>query len=58
MRVVLKNSKLPSGQTLENVDLAFQPAMERSGSDTLATGAWIRNAEVAMARSVKSSLDR
>lgn len=35
-----------AGQTLENLDFAFQPAIERSCIETLATGAWIRNAEV------------
>jgi DNA replication protein DnaC len=48
VRVMLKNSKLPSGQTLENFDFAFQPAIERSRIDTLATGTWIRNAEVVL----------
>ncbi len=48
IRTMLKSSKLPSGQTLENFDFAFQPAIERSRIDTLATGAWIRNAEVVL----------
>ncbi|OYQ31839.1 hypothetical protein CHU93_04165 [Sandarakinorhabdus cyanobacteriorum] len=48
VRVMLKNSKLPTGQTLENFDFAFQPAIERSRIDTLATGTWIRNAEVVL----------
>jgi len=43
---MLKSSKIPTGQTLENFDFAFQPAIERSRIETLATGAWIRNAEV------------
>ena len=43
---MLKTSKIPTGQTLENFDFAFQPAIERSRIETLATGAWIRNAEV------------
>ncbi|MBF9151585.1 hypothetical protein I2488_11260 [Novosphingobium sp. 1Y9A] len=38
VRVMLKNSKLPSGQTLENFDFAFQLVIERSRIDTLATG--------------------
>jgi DNA replication protein DnaC/transposase len=45
---MLKTSKLPTGQTLENFDFAFQPAIERSRVETLATGAWIRNAEVVL----------
>ena len=45
---MLKTSKLPTGQTLENFDFAFQPAIERSRIETLATGAWIRNAEVVL----------
>ncbi|GJE04692.1 IS21-like element helper ATPase IstB [Methylobacterium isbiliense] len=44
----LKLSGLPLGQTLENFDFAFQPAIERSRIDTLATGAWIRNAETVL----------
>lgn len=46
VRTMLKSSKIPTGQTLENFDFAFQPAIERSRIETLATGAWIRNAEV------------
>lgn len=46
VRTMLKSAKIPTGQTLENFDFAFQPAIERSRIDTLATGAWIRNAEV------------
>jgi DNA replication protein DnaC len=46
IRTMLKSAKIPTGQTLENFDFAFQPAIERSRIDTLATGAWIRNAEV------------
>jgi len=44
----LKMSNLPTGQTLENFDFAFQPAIERSRIDTLATCAWIRNAETVL----------
>jgi DNA replication protein DnaC len=44
----LKMSGLPTGQTLANFDFAFQPAIERSRIDTLATGAWIRNAETVL----------
>ena len=35
MKTLLKTSKLPIGQTLENFDFAFQPAIERSRIDTL-----------------------
>jgi len=48
VRTMLKSSKIPIGQTLENFDFAFQPAIERSRVETLATGAWIRNAEVVL----------
>lgn len=48
IRTMLKSSKIPIGQTLENFDFAFQPAIERSRIETLATGAWIRNAEVVL----------
>jgi DNA replication protein DnaC len=46
IKTMLKTAKIPTGQTLENFDFAFQPAIERSRIETLATGAWIRNAEV------------
>lgn len=46
VRTMLKSSKIPTGQTLETFDFAFQPAIERSRIETLATGAWIRSAEV------------
>ena len=39
VRTMLKSSKIPTGQTLENFDFAFQPAIERSRIETLATGA-------------------
>jgi len=45
VKTSLKLSNLPVGQTLENFDFAFQPAIERSRIDTLATCAWVRNAE-------------
>ena len=48
IRTMLKTSKIPTGQTLENFDFAFQPAIERSRIETLATGAWVRNAEVVL----------
>ncbi len=42
VRTSLRLSSLPSGQTLGNFDFAFQPAIERSRIETLATCAWIR----------------
>ncbi len=48
IKTMLRASKLPTGQTLENFDFAFQPAIERSRIETLATGSWIRNAEVVL----------
>lgn len=41
----LKLSGLPTGQTLGNFDFAFQPAIERSRIETLATCAWLRARE-------------
>ena len=46
IRTSLRLSNLPTGRTLEN--FAFQPAIERSRIETLATGAWIRNAEAVL----------
>jgi DNA replication protein DnaC len=43
-----KMSNLPTGQTLETFDFAFQPAIERSRIDTLATCAWVRHAETVL----------
>jgi DNA replication protein DnaC len=48
IKTMLKSSKIPTGQTLDNFDFAFQPAIERSRIDTLATGGWIRNGEVVL----------
>jgi DNA replication protein DnaC len=48
VRTALRLSNLPTGQTLGNFDFAFQPAVERSRIDTLATGAWVRNAETVL----------
>jgi DNA replication protein DnaC len=42
IRTSLKLSGLPTGQTLGNFDFAFQPAIERSRVETLATCQWIR----------------
>jgi len=48
VRTALKLSSLPTGQTLANFDYAFQPAIERSRIETLATCAWVRNAEAVL----------
>jgi DNA replication protein DnaC len=48
VKTALKSSNLPIGQTIENFDFAFQPAIERSRIDTLATCAWVRNAETVL----------
>jgi DNA replication protein DnaC len=60
IRTMLKTAKIPTGATLESEplsaigprtmasDFAFQPAIERSRIETLATGGWIRNAEVVL----------
>jgi DNA replication protein DnaC len=48
VKTSLKVSNLPLGQTLENFDFAFQPAIERSRIDTLATCAWVRDAETVL----------
>lgn len=48
IRTTLKLSNLPPGQTLENFDFAFQPAIARSRIETLATGAWVRGNETVL----------
>jgi len=48
VKTSLKMSNLPAGQTLENFDFAFQPAIERSRIDTLARCAWVRNTETVL----------
>ena len=45
IRTSLRLSGLPSGQTLSSFDFAFQPSVERSRIETLATGVWIRERE-------------
>jgi len=45
MRMSLRLSGLPTGQTLASFDFAFQPSVERSGIDTLGTCAWLREKE-------------
>jgi DNA replication protein DnaC len=42
IRTSLKLSGLPTGQTLANFDFSFQPSVERSRVETLATCQWIR----------------
>ncbi|MBV8265074.1 MAG: IS21-like element helper ATPase IstB [Planctomycetaceae bacterium] len=42
VRTALRLSGLPTGQTLANFDFAFQPAVERSKLEALATGSWLR----------------
>lgn len=44
----LRTSNLPTGQTIANFDFAFQPAVERSRIETLATSAWVRAAETVL----------
>jgi len=48
MRTALRLSNLPPGQTLADFDFAFQPAIERSRIETLATCAFIRAAETVL----------
>ena len=45
IRTSLRLSGLPTGQTLSSFDFAFQPSVERSRIETLATGVWIRERE-------------
>lgn len=42
IRTSLKLSGLPTGQTLETFDFSFQPNIERSRIETLATCQWVR----------------
>ena len=48
VKTSLRLSNLPTGQTLENFDFAFQPAIERSRIETLATCSWVRGAETVL----------
>jgi DNA replication protein DnaC len=48
VRTALRLSSLPTGLTLADFDFAFQPAIERSRIDTLATCAYIRAAETVL----------
>ncbi len=45
VKTALRLSSLPTGQTLTEFDFSFQPSVERSKIDLLATCAWIRQAE-------------
>jgi DNA replication protein DnaC len=42
VRTSLRLSGLPTGQTIANFDFAFQPAVERSKIESLATCTWLR----------------
>ena len=42
IKTSLRLSGLPTGQTLGNFDFAFQPSVEKSRIETLATCSWIR----------------
>ena len=48
IKTSLRLSGLPPGQTLGSFDWAFQPAIERSRIETLATCAWIRAHETVL----------
>lgn len=42
IRTALRLSGLPTGQTISNFDFAFQPAIERSRIEALATCTWLK----------------
>ena len=48
LRISLRLSALPTGQTLSNFDWSFQPDLDRRRVDTLATCAWIRARETVL----------
>jgi DNA replication protein DnaC len=48
IKTSLRLSALPPGQTLGNFDFAFQPSVEKSRLETLATCAWIREHETTL----------
>ena len=48
IKTSLKLSGLPLGQTISNFDFAFQPAIERSRIETLATCAWVRGKQTTL----------
>lgn len=45
VRTALRLSGLPTGMTIADFDFAFQPSVERSRIETLATGAWVQASE-------------
>lgn len=48
IKTSLRLSGLPPGQTLGNFDFSFQPSVEKSRVDTLATCGWIREHETVL----------
>ncbi len=48
IKTSLRLSGLPTGQTLANFDFAFQPAIERSRVETLATSGWVKSCETVL----------
>lgn len=48
IKTSLRLSGLPPGQTLGNFDFSFQPSVEKSRIETLATCAWIREHETVL----------
>lgn len=48
IRTSLRLSGLPPGQTLGSFDFSFQPSIEKSRIETLATCAWIREKETVL----------
>lgn len=48
IKTSLRLSGLPTGQTLGNFDFAFQPAIERSRIETLATSGWVQGCETVL----------
>jgi DNA replication protein DnaC len=48
IKTSLRLSGLPTGQTLDNFDFGFQPSIDRSRIETLATCEWIREHETVL----------
>jgi len=48
IKTSLRLSGLPPGQTLGNFDFSFQPSVEKSRIETLATCGWIREHETVL----------
>lgn len=48
VRTSLRLSGLPTGQTIETFDFAFQPGVERARIETLGTCTWIRERETVL----------